>query len=143
MLRVIVIALAATACGGTAMHNVQLVNKSPRTIAEVYVFAPGSQNHGASRGSLAPGATMNVQLKKGNHEILAVSEKIYLNDTTRDVYQASSTIQLVKPMLLIVHDDGQTPPDLQNKNAIGVTFRPRAMPKAPEEPAPAPDTPVP
>jgi hypothetical protein len=142
MLRVLVIAFACAACGGTAMHNVQLVNKSPRTIAEVYVFTPGSQNHGASRGSLAPGATMNVQLKKGNHEILAVSEKIYLNDTTRDVYQASSTIQLVRPTLLIVHDADQAVPDLQKKDAIGITFRPRAMPKAPE-PAPESEAPVP
>jgi hypothetical protein len=95
------------------MHNVQLVNKSPRKIAEVYVFSPGSQSHGASRGSLEPGASMNVKLKKGNHEILAVSEKIYLNDTTRDVYQASSTIQLVRPLLLIVptRTTGTGPPE--------------------------------
>jgi hypothetical protein len=142
MLRFLLIAVALVACGGPAMHNVQLVNKSPRTIAEVYVFAPGSQNHGASRGSLAAGASMNLRLKGGNHEILAVSEKIYLDDKVRDVYQASSTIQLVRPLLLIVHDDGQSPPDLKNKDAIGVTFRPRAMPKAPE-PEPAPETPIP
>ena len=71
-----------------------------------------------------------------------VSEKIYLNDKVRDVYQASSTIQLVRPLLMIIHDADKTPPDLQNKDAIGIAFQPRALPKAPEpEPTPVPDAP--
>jgi hypothetical protein len=144
MLRLVLIATMlvapVAACGGPAMHNVQLVNKSPHKVAEIYVYAPGAANHGASRGTLAPGASTNVKLKAGNHEILVVSEKIYLNDKVRDVYQASSTIQLVRPLLMIIHDADKTPPDLQNKDAIGITFQPRAMPKEPEPaPAPVPD----
>jgi hypothetical protein len=145
MRAIAILAIAASAaCGGGAMHNVQLVNKSPRTIAEVYVFAPGSPNHGASRGSLAAGATMNLQLKQGNHEIMAVSEKVYLNDKVRDVYQASSTIQLVRPIQLIVHDDGGPAPDIKDKDKIGVTFRPRSLPAPPpSEPGPVPEAPAP
>jgi len=136
MLRLAVLVLTVTACGGAAMQTVQLVNRTPRTIAEVYLFPAGSANHGASRGSLAPGATLAVAVKGGNVEILAVSEKVQIDDHTRETKQASSTIQLTRPLSLVFHDSDQPPPDLRNKDAIGVAFQndPAPAPPAPQDP---------
>jgi hypothetical protein len=140
MLRIALVLIAIAACGGPAMQNVQLVNKTPRTIAEVYLFPAGSQNQGASRGTLAPGATMNIKMKAGNVEIRAVQEKIQVSEKERDVREASSTFQLVRAMQLILHESDQPPPDLKNKDVIGVTFRIPAAKKQPE-PEPAPEAP--
>lgn len=131
MLRAALVLLAA--CGGPAVHNVQLVNKTPRTIAELYVFPAGSRNHGASRGSLAPNATLAIKVKGGNVEVLAISEKIKVNQTESETRQASSVIQLVKAVSLIFHDSDQPAPPFEDKSSIGITFR---VPKEPEAPTP-------
>lgn len=136
MLRVAVVLLAA--CGGPALHNVQLVNKTPRTIAEIYLYPAGSANHGASRGSLAPNATMAVKVKGGNVEVLAISEKVKVNQTESETKQASSTIQLVRPVSLIFHDSDQAPPAFEDKSSIGVTFR---VTREPEPAQPEPEGP--
>lgn len=120
-------------CGGAATHPVTLVNQTPRTIAEVFVFPPGAANHGASRGSLAPGASLVISVRAGNVEFLAVSEKVKVTQTESETKQASSTIQLVKPVQLIFHDSDQPPPAFENKHQIGVAFR---VSKPPVEPAP-------
>jgi hypothetical protein len=132
MRRAALVLLAA--CGGPALHNVQLVNKTPRTIAEVYLFPAGSANHGASRGSLAPNATLAVKMKGGNVEVLAISEKVKVNQTESETKQASSTIQLVRPVSLIFHDSDQPAPAFEDKSSIGVTFR---IDKQPEPAPPA------
>ncbi len=128
--------LFAVACGGPALHNVQLVNQTPRTITEVYLYPAGSANHGASRGSLAPNATLAVKVRAGNLGVLAISEKVRVNETESETKQASSTIQLVRPVQLIFHDSDQPAPPFENKGAIGVTFRNSKPPEpAPEPPA--------
>lgn len=127
--------LTLAACGGGATHQVTLVNQTPRTIAEVYLFPAGAANHGASRGSLAPNATLVLKIKGGNIEILAVAEKEKVNQTESETKQASSTIQLVKPVQLIFHDSDQPAPAFANKDQIGVTFRVSKPAPAPE-PAP-------
>lgn len=127
--------LFVAACGGPATHPVTLVNQTPRTIAEVFVFPPGAANHGSSRGSLAPGASLVIKVRGGNVELLAVSEKVKVSPTESETKQASSTIQLVKPVQLIFHDSDQPGPALENKDQIGVAFRV----SRPPAPAPAPE----
>jgi hypothetical protein len=143
MLRVLSLSiLAFAACGGGALQNVRFVNKTQFTIAEVYVYSVGSPNHGASRGKLAPGATLDVKMKAGNIEVLGISEKIQINDKLRDVRQASTTIQLQRPAQMIFHDSDQPPPDLKNKDVFGAAFQLPAAKKEPE-PAPEPEAPSP
>ncbi len=126
--------LTLAACGGPATHQVTLVNKTPRTIAEVYVFPAGAANHGASRGTLAPNATLAIKVRGGNVEVLAVSEHTKINLTESETKRASSTIQLVRPVQLIFHDSDQPAPPFEAKDQIGVTFR------ITKEPEPAPET---
>jgi hypothetical protein len=135
MLRALPLVIAFAACGGPVLHEVRLVNQSPRTIAEVYLFPLGSANRGPSRGSLAPNATLAVKIRAGNVEIVAISEKVRVNQTESETKQASSTIQLVRPVSLIFHDSDQPAPPFEDKSAIGVTFRNTKEP----EPAPEPE----
>ena len=128
------ILFALAACGGPSTHQVTLVNQTPRTIAEVFVFSPGSSNHGSSRGSLASGASLVIKVRGGNVEFVAVSEKVKVNQTESETKQASSTIQLVKPVQLIFHDSDQPAPAFENKTQIGVTFRVSKEPPPPEAP---------
>ncbi len=128
--------LVFVACGGPATHQVTLVNKTPRTIAEVFVFPAGASNHGASRGVLAPNATLAIKVRGGNVEVLAISEKVRVNLTESETKQASSTIQLVRPVQLIFHDSDQAAPPFESKDQIGVTFRITKEPEAAPEPAP-------
>ncbi len=133
MLRVAVLVFAVAACGGASMQTVQLVNRTPRAIAEVYLYPAGAPEHGASRGSIAPGATMAVKVKGGNVEILAVSAKVKVDAHTRETRQASSTIELNRPLSVVFHDSEQSPPDLANKDVIGVAFHtPPPPPETPE-----------
>lgn len=128
--------LTIAACGGPATHQVTLVNKTPRTIAEVYVFPAGAANHGASRGTLAPNATLAIKVRGGNVEVMAVSEKVRVNMTESETKRASSTIQLVRPVQLIFHDSDQPAPPFESKDQIGVTFRITKEPEPAPEPAP-------
>lgn len=142
LLLVIVIS-ALAACGGPGMQTLQLVNNTPRTIAEVYVYPANATDHGASRGKLAPGATLSVQIKAGNVEVLATSETIQVDERTRDTMQAGATLQLNRSLQVIFHDSDQPPPDLRNKDAIGAAFRlikPKTAEPEPEV-TPAPEAP--
>ena len=121
------------ACGGPALHQVQLVNKTPRTIAEIYIFPTGATDHGASRGSLAPNASSTVKVRAGNVDVLGVSEKIRVGDTHNETRTATQTLELKGPLELVFHDSDQTPPDVQREKTIGVVFR---TPPAPQEPEP-------
>ncbi len=136
MLRLLVIVLSLVGCGGAATHQVTLVNKTPRTIAELYLFPAGAANRGASRGSLAPNASMTIQVKAGNVEVLAISEKVRVNQTESETKQAGSTIQLVRPVSLIFHDSDQAAPPFEAKDQIGVAFRVTKEPEPAPEPAP-------
>lgn len=126
----------ATACGGPATHQVTLVNQTPRTIAEIFVFPAGAANHGASRGTLAPNASLTLALRAGNVEVLAIAEKEKVNETESETKQASSTIQLVRPVQLIFHDSDQPAPPAADKQKIGITFRVARPPEPTPEPAP-------
>lgn len=120
------------ACGGPALHQIQLVNKTPRTIAEIYIFPTGAANHGASRGSLAPNAASTVKVRAGNVDVLAVSEKIRVDDMHTETRNATQTLELKGPLELVFHDSDQTPAGVQRAGTIGVVFRTRDAPKEPE-----------
>ena len=47
MLRTAVFCAALAGCGGAGLQTIQIVNKSPRAITEVYVFPTGAGDHGA------------------------------------------------------------------------------------------------
>ncbi|MBA3462123.1 MAG: hypothetical protein H0T46_19340 [Deltaproteobacteria bacterium] len=130
----------ATGCGGAAMHEVSLINKSPRPITEVYVYPTGSSNQGASKGTLAPEGTMKLKVKAGNVDVLAVSAKVKIDDTQSETRRASQTLELKAPVSLVFHDSNQTPPGLDKHGTIGVSFQviPEAEPPAQPEEAGAP-----
>jgi hypothetical protein len=136
------ILLFLVACGGGAgMQTIMLVNKTPRGITEVFVYPANSSDHGASRGKLAAGASMTVQVKGGNVEVLATSETIQIDEKTRDTMQAGATLQLNRPLQVIFHDAEQPPPELQSKDVIGAAFRVLKPKTAEPEPevTPAPE----
>ncbi len=132
MIRFLLLAVTVAACGGAPLHRVQLVNKSPRTIAEIYIFPTGAANHGASRGSLAPNASTSVQIKAGNVDVLAVSEKIRVDDTQTETRTATQTLELKGPLELVFHDSDAPPPGLDRPGTLGLTFRTPPPPVDPE-----------
>ena len=113
--------LVFAACGGAAMQTVQLVNKTPRTIEQVFIFTPG-QDKGASKAKIAPNATTTIQLPAGNHEIYAISERIVHEDNTRETPEASLTIELRNALELVFYDSNAVPPGLDKANTRGITF---------------------
>lgn len=127
----LVLALAVVAACGATYHQVQLVNKTSRPITRVYIFSTGSADHGASRGSLAPEATLAVKVKAGNVDVLAVSEKIRVSETQTETRTATQTLELKKPVSLVFHDSTQAPPGLDQPGTIGVAFQVTPEPPAP------------
>ena len=133
MNRLVILGFAClAACGGAPLHQVQLVNKTPRTIAEIFIFPTGAANHGPSRGSLAPNASSTVKVRAGNVDVLAVSEKIRVDDTQTETRTATQTLELKGPLELVFYDSDQTPPGVQGAGTIGVVFRTPPPPKEPE-----------
>jgi hypothetical protein len=129
--------LVIAACGAP-MQTVQLVNRSPRAIEEIYIYPRGAVDHGKSRGALAPNATTSVQVKQGNIEVLAVSQKFKLDEHTRDKPSANVDVELKAPAQIVFYDDGQTPAEVGRPGVFGVTFQ---MPKSNAPPAPKADSP--
>jgi hypothetical protein len=128
------------ACGGAGMQTVQLVNKTPRTIEQIFIYSPG-KDRGASKAKLAPNATTTLQLPAGNHEIYAISERIVHDDNTRETPEASLTIELRSALELVFYDSNGIAPT--GANTRGITFMIRPPPKKEEtddgatvEPAP-------
>ncbi len=104
------------ACGGASMQTVQLVNKTPRTIEQIFIFPPG-KDHGASKA------------------------KLVHDDNTRETPEASLTIELRNTLELVFYDSNAVPAGIDRPNTRGITFmiRPPAKkeePEAPEAPAP-------
>jgi hypothetical protein len=133
MLRIVVCLVAVAACSST-YHTVKLVNRTDRAIEAIYIYPTGSQDQGASRGSLAPNATTSVNVKAGNVDVHAVSAKIRIDDRVNETRTATQTLELKKPLELVFHDSTQTPPGLDRPGTIGVTFRVPPAPKPPAEP---------
>jgi hypothetical protein len=133
-----VIAAFAAGCGSAAMHTIQLSNQTSRTIQAVYIYPLGAADHGASRTSLAPNAKAQVKVKAGNVEVLAVSEKVEIDEHTRDQPSASHAIELTGPVEVVFYDDKQKPMGLERQGVIGVAFTLHAS----NAPHPDPESPA-
>ena len=139
-MRHVLITLALAGCGGAAMHEVQLVNKSPRPITEVYVYPMGASDRGPSKGTIAPEAKLVVKVKAGNVDFLAVSQRVKVDDKQSEVRTASQTLELKAATTLVFHDSTQTVPGLDKPGTIGVQFQ---VPPEAETPSPAPEAATP
>ena len=117
----LVLALVLVACGGANLQTIQIVNRSPRPIEELYVYPTGAAR-GASRGVLAPDATTSVKVKAGHVSVTAVSAKLQVDEHTRDRPSATQELELESPTEVVFHDEGQTPPGLERQGTIGVMF---------------------
>jgi hypothetical protein len=109
------------ACSSASYQTVKMTNRSPRAIEAIYVYPAGATSQGASRGTLAPGATIDVKVKEGNVEVLAISAMEKLDSGLREKKQASQTLELRAPTELIFHDSTQ--PIVDRPGTIGVAFR--------------------
>jgi hypothetical protein len=112
----------AGACGPT-MQTVHIVNGTDRTITEFYVYPAGAAERGASKGKLAPGARTSLKVAEGNVDVLAVSERVQLDETSTEMRTASQTIELTGPLELVFHDSNKRPPGLGAPNTRGIAFR--------------------
>jgi hypothetical protein len=127
--------LVLVGCGSAPMHAVTLVNQTDRVIEEVYIYPTGAANHGASRGQIAPNASVDVKVKAGNVDVEAISAKVKIDDKTRERRTASQTLQLRGPVKLVFHDSDKPPAGVNAPNTFGVSFRVEKPPE-PAEPAP-------
>jgi hypothetical protein len=158
MLKMLVIAVALAACGGTTgvsrndyagSITLTLVNASPRPIESVFIYPMGTTNRGTSWTSIAPGASSTVKIRSGNFELVAVSAKRNIEEHLRERPEATTMLELKADQKLVFHDEGNPPPGLDAKGTLGVTFmisepdkksdatEPTTEP-APESPAPSP-----
>lgn len=134
--------LCVVAACGAPMQTVQLVNRTPRPIEEIYIYPQGAADHGKSRGALAPNASTSVQVKQGNIEVLAVSAKFQLDEHTRDRPSANVDVELKAPAQVVFFDDGHAPAEIGRPGVFGVTFqmpRSNAPPPAKTEAPPEPE----
>jgi hypothetical protein len=139
----LVLVLGLVACGGANLQTIQIVNRSPRPIEELYVYPTGAAR-GASRGVLAPNASTAVKIKAGHVSVTAISSKLQVDEHTRDQPSATQELELDGPTEVVFHDEGQEPPGLNKQGTIGVVFLiPHSKAPRSEEPqaAPAPDAP--
>ncbi len=127
--------LVGACAHGPAMQRVELVNKTTRSIDEIYVFPVGAANHGAPRGVLAPSATKELQIPAGNIEVDAVSGHMQIDEHTRDRPSASTSIELKEPAKVIFYDDDAKPAGIDAPNTYGVKFHVPKGQKPPESPA--------
>ncbi len=134
-----VVAAALVACA-TPSHTLQIVNRTSRPIEQVYVYRAGAADHGASRGSLAPNASMAVQVKAGNVEVYALSAKLKVDEHTRDQPSASQDLEIKGPAQVVFYDAGSKPADVDRPGVFGVAFTlprpPAPKPAEPEQPEP-------
>lgn len=139
MLRILCFLAGVAACGSAPTYRVNIVNATARPIERVYVYPMGSAEHGPSRGGIAPGAAMAVQLQAGRHDVLVESQEVRVSDTERERRQATSTLELRKPVEVIFYDSNQPAPARQDGQVL-VPFRVDvpAEPPAADEPAVTP-----
>jgi hypothetical protein len=134
MRHLLVIALLA-GCGAP-LQNVQITNRTNRTIEQLYVYPQGAADHGASRATLAPNGSVQVQVKPGFVEVYAVSAKLQVDEHTRDRPSASQDIEIRGPAEVVFYDLDQKPTGLERPGVFGVAF---TLPKPKPAPAPAPE----
>ncbi len=124
-----VAATATTACGGTAYQTLTLTNKSPRPIEQLFVY-PTGQPRGPSRGTLAVDATTTVKMKPGGVDVYAISQKLIIDEHTRETPEASVTVELKRPLTVIFHDESTHPAEVDAADVREATFRVTPAPPA-------------
>ena len=129
----LLLVLACAACGAPALQTVRIENHTTRAIEELYVYPAGAANPGKSRGTLAPGATTQVAVKPGDIEVRARSAKIQIDQTTRDVPEASQELEIHGPAEVVLYDADSPPPGLNRPGVFGIAFVLR-KPQPPPEP---------
>ena len=120
-MRFLLIAIAACACGGGHLQTIRIVNRTDRPIEELYVY-PMNADHGASRGSLAPNASKQVEMPEGGVSVTGVSAHLQVDDLTRDRPSASVTIELRSPTEVVFHDQGHNAPPPGDNRKVGAMF---------------------
>ena len=138
-MRLLLAIIVAVAGCAAQQHPIQLVNRTERTIDEVYVYRSGSPDHGKSRASLAPNASAVVNFEQGNVDVYAVSAKVQLDEHTRDRPSASSSVELKGPVQVIFYDLGHKPAEVDRPGVIGVAFTRIKSNAPPSTPEPAPE----
>lgn len=106
---VLLVSGAVAACGGT-YHRVTLMNATTRPIEETFIYPMGAAAHGASKGAIEPGGSLQVEVEQGNVDVLAVSAKVKLDATTNERRSASGTLELKAPMEVVFYDSSSVPP---------------------------------
>lgn len=142
----------AVGCGGkTGNYKVdyagpitlELVNQTSRPIEQIYIYPRGSSARGASWTALEPGASTTVKLKEGFYELVAKSAKRRIDERWVETPESTTMLEMREdlpstPRKLIFHDAGQTPPGLDQRGTLGVTFMISApTPKADDSGEPA------
>lgn len=146
MLRILCLIVMVAACGSAPTYRVNLVNSTTRPIERVYVFPMGSAEHGESRGGIAPGGNMAMQLPAGRHDVLVESQEVRVSPTERERRSATSTLELRKAVEVIFYDSNTAEPK-RSEGQVLVPFRVDDIPApgdAPpsDEPAVAPSDPL-
>ncbi len=129
--------LAVLVACSPSYQTIHLVNRTPRAIEAVYIYPTGAANHGTSRGALAPNAAIDVKVKQGNVDVLAIGAKEKIDAVQSERKEATQTLELRGPLELVFHDSNQR--IVEKPGTIGVVFRVIEPPAA----APEPDAPPP
>ncbi len=143
MLRILCFVVMVAACGSAPKYRVNLVNSTTRPIERVFVFPMGSAEHGQSRGGIAPGGNMEMQLEAGRHDVLVESQEVRVSPTERERRSATSTLELRKAVEVIFYDSNTAEPK-RSEGQVLVPFRVDDIPApgdAPASDAPASDDP--
>lgn len=133
----IVLGLALLVVGcGPQLQRVKIVNATNRSIDEIYLYAPGAANQGASRGTLAAGASTTLEVARGFVEIRAVSAKVKIDERVDERRSATSGVEVKRPVEVVFYDEATKPTGLERIDVIGVPFVPdKSAP--PPEPTPS------
>lgn len=126
----------AVGCGGkTGNYKVdyagpialELVNQTSRPIEQIYIYPRGAANRGPSWTALEPGASTTVKLQEGFYELVAKSARRRIDERWVETPESTTMLEMREdlpstPRKLIFHDAGQTPPGLDQRGTLGVTF---------------------
>lgn len=112
--------LLLVACSA-ATHPVKIVNVTPRAIAAVYVYPVGAASQGASRGTLAPSSTMEINVREGNVEVRAVAAVEALDNGQRETKEATQVLEVKAPTEVVFHDSTQ--PVVEQPGKVYAVFR--------------------
>ena len=72
MLRFLLVLLVG--CGGGAMYDVRLINRTDHTLEAVYVYPTAAPDRGASRATLAPNAEAVLKIAAGSVDVVLLPE---------------------------------------------------------------------